>query len=85
MHSLSDHAFGLNDELDAFGMAYWAVISVGAGSVFGLLGYLARSRKWWSLLPGMAAPAVVVLFSYPAGSDAIQPWPERSAWPSRPP
>lgn len=80
VYYLSDHALGLNEELATGEMAYWAVTSVGAGSVFGLLGFLARGPKWWSLLPGLAAPAVVTLFSYPAGSDRIQPWPEVFAW-----
>lgn len=42
VYYFSDYAFGLNDELETGEMAYWAATSVGAGSVFGLLGYLAR-------------------------------------------
>lgn len=80
VYYLSDHALGLNEELETGEMASWAVTSVGAGSVFGLLGYLARSPTWWSLLPGLAAPGVIALFSYPAGSDHLQPWPELLAW-----
>lgn len=80
VYYLSDHALGLNEELETGEMAYWTVTSVGAGSVFGLLGHLARGTSGWSVLPGLAAPGVIALFSYPAGSDRIQPWPELFAW-----
>ncbi len=57
--------------------ASWAVTSVGVGSVFGLLGHLARRPQWWRLLPGLVVPTVIMIFtvSYPTGSDRIQPWP----------
>lgn len=82
VYYFSDHAFGLNDELETGEMAYWAVTSVGAGTVFGLLGHLARRPQLWSLLPGLVVPAVIVIFtvSYPTGSDRIQPWPQFFAW-----
>jgi peptidoglycan/LPS O-acetylase OafA/YrhL len=80
VYYVSDHAFGLNDELETGEMAYWMAMSMGVGSVFGLLGHLARRPRWWSLLPGLTAPFLVVMVSYPAGSDHIQPWPERVAW-----
>lgn len=80
VYYVSDHALGLNDQLETGELVYWAVTSVGAGSVFGLLGHLARRPRWWSLLPGLAAPGVIVVLSGPTGSDHIQPWPERLAW-----
>lgn len=80
VYYLSDHAFGLNDNLETGEITYWALLSIGAGSVFGLLGNLARRPQWWSLLPRLMAPAAIVLFSYSAGSDQIQPWPQVIAW-----
>jgi peptidoglycan/LPS O-acetylase OafA/YrhL len=80
VYYVSDHAFGLNDELETGEMAYWMAMSLGVGSVFGLLGHLARRPRWWSLLPALTAPVLVVMFSYPTGSDHIRPWPERVAW-----
>lgn len=80
VYYVSDHAFRLNDKLETGEMAYWMAMSIGVGSGFGLLGHLARRPQWWSLPPGLTAPFLVVMVSYPAGSDHIQPWPERVAW-----
>lgn len=77
---VSDFNFGLNDELGTYEIAYWSLVSLVAGLVCGPLGKLARCRRWWGLLPGLAAPAVVALTSWPAGSDHIRPWPQRVAW-----
>lgn len=82
VYYLSDYAFGLNEKLETGEMTYWVLVSVGAGPVFGVLGHLASDSRWWSLLPGMTVPALIAIFtfSYPAGSDDIQPWPELLAW-----
>lgn len=82
VYYISDFAFGLNDEFGIFEMVYWVAVSLVAGPVMGLLGYLARSSRWWSLVPGLAAPGVIAIYSYAnsSGPDHIRPWPERIAW-----
>lgn len=86
VYYVSDYVFALNDELETGELTYWAVGSVAAGSVFGFLGHLARRPVRWSLLPGLVAPAAVVIFSYPTWTDQtgaldpVRPWIQLLAW-----
>ncbi len=80
VYYLSDYAFGLNDVFSTGEMTYWIAISVAVGPASGVLGYLARQGQRWSIVPGLAAPALIVMFTYRTGSDHIQPWPYAIAW-----
>ncbi len=80
VYYVSDYSFGLNDALSTGEMTYWIAISGAVGPASGLLGHLARRWQRWGILPGLAAPALVVVFTYRAGSDHIQPWPYVVAW-----
>ena len=84
VYYVSDHVFGLDDELSAYEMAYWVLISFIVGPVFGIVGFLAGRPRGWSLIPGLAAPGIVVIFgvvlSFRTGSDHIQPWPAVVTW-----
>lgn len=77
---VSDFAIGLNDDFESYEMVYWVAVSLVVGPVMGLLGSYARSSRWWSLAAGLSAPAIIAITNYPAGSDHIQPWPQRVAW-----
>ncbi|MCB0910932.1 MAG: hypothetical protein KDB60_04860 [Propionibacteriaceae bacterium] len=54
---------------------YWAALAVPTGLVMGLLGALATQPHWWSILPGLAAPATLAALARSTGSGHIQPWP----------
>ena len=77
---ISDFAFGLNDELAIAEIAFWGVLALVVGSVMGLLGALAHHPAWWSIVVGLAAPAVIAGLARHSGSEDIRPWPLLIAW-----
>lgn len=79
----SDLLLDVNGQFDTASAMLWAIISLGAGSTFGLLGALGSRGDRWSILPALAAPGIVVveqLVGHPTGSDQIRPWPTVIAW-----
>lgn len=79
IYYLCDFAFGVNDQLEIGEMQYWVLRSLVVGAAFGIVGNLAKSPRWWSLAPGLAAPTLIWTVKYPSGSSKIQPWPETIA------
>lgn len=75
---VSDAALGLNERLSVTEILLWSVIALVVGPVMSALGSLARRPSRWSLLPGLAAPAVMAYFGLvlPSGNAQIQPWAE---------
>lgn len=59
VYYLCDFTFGVNERLEIGEVCYWMLMSSVVGSVLGLTGHLARSVRWWSLLPGLSAPGLV--------------------------
>lgn len=74
---MADWAAGLNEAFAADEMLFWGALAVPTGVGMGVLGALAAQPHRWSLVPGLAAPALILLLSslHRTGSDAIQPWP----------
>lgn len=78
---LADLAYYVSDSISGYAamswdeVLFWAALAVPTGLVMGLLGALAAQASWWSVLPGLAGPAALVVLARPTGSDHIQPWP----------
>ncbi len=78
---IADLAYYLSDSLSGYAalswdeLLFWAALAVPTGLVMGLLGALAAQPVRWSILPGLAGPAVLVALARPSGSDHLQPWP----------
>ena len=73
---VSDAVLGLNERLSVVEIQFWSAISLLVGPVMAVLGALAHRPRAWSLVPGLAAPAVMVYFGLarPSGNAQIQPW-----------
>ena len=73
---VSDAMLGLNDQLSVSEIQLWSAISLLVGPVMAVLGALTHRPRAWSLVPGLATPAVMVYFGLtrPSGNAQIQPW-----------
>lgn len=78
---VADVTYYLSDSINGYAalswdeVLFWAALAVPTGLVMGQLGVLASQPFWWSILPGLAGPAALVVLARPSGSDHIQPWP----------
>ncbi|OYO20581.1 hypothetical protein BI335_03395 [Enemella evansiae] len=71
-------AFWIGGRTDDFAhgfLAVWMILAIPAALAFGSAGHLGRRPDPWSLLPLLAAPAVVALDRRGGGTLDIQPWP----------
>jgi len=71
----ADKVSGYSGGFDGQGMLYWGLLAIPCGLGMGLLGSLASQPRWWSLAPGLAAPAAIMILASPTGTADIQPWP----------
>lgn len=73
---VSDAMLGVNDRLSVIEIQLWSVISLFVGPIMAVLGVLARRAQWWSLAPGLAAPALMAYFGLtrPSRNPQIEPW-----------
>ena len=58
---VSDAMLGVTDRLSVVEIQLWSVISLFVGPVMAVLGVLAQRARGWSLAPGLAAPALMVV------------------------
>ncbi|OYO05269.1 DUF6518 family protein [Enemella evansiae] len=72
---LSDWLGGRTDDFAHGFLAVWMILAIPAALAFGSAGHLGRRPDPWSLLPLLAAPAVVALDRRGGGTLDIQPWP----------
>lgn len=76
----ADKASGYAGGFDRGALLYWGLLAVLAGFGMGLLGALSAQPRWWSIAPGLAAPAVILILVSPSGAADIQPWPSVVAY-----
>lgn len=73
---VTDAVLGLNERLSVIEIQFWSAVSVVTGAIMAVLGALAGRPRLWSLLPALAAPALMVFFglTQPSGNAQIMPW-----------
>lgn len=83
---VADVTYYLSDSITGYAsfsspeLLYWGALAVPTGLAMGLCGSLTAQRRWWCILPGVAAPVAVVVLARPSGSEHIQPWPTLLTW-----
>lgn len=72
---LTDAALGVTPSIHLAEVALWAIVALVVGPVMASAGWAARRPSRWSVLPALAAPAVMVLDTVirPTGPDSIRP------------
>lgn len=73
---VADVTYYLSDSVTGYAsfsspeLLYWGALAVPTGLVMGLCGSLTAQRRWWCILPGMAAPVAIVVLARPSGFGA---------------